>query len=382
MENVILNFEEVSIPFNYTSKISPTFYNKIKEHINKKVIIITDDRVKTLHINKLIENLDLNKSNSLVLSSPPGEQFKSIETISSYIKAITEWGIDRSCLIICFGGGIPGNVGGLVSGLMYRGINFIHIPTTIMSAFDSVISLKQAVNSNHAKNALGIYHKPVAIYSSAEFFYTLEYKEVRSGLCETVKNVLTILPSAIQTLSNKINAALDLQEEAISLVKDISITAKQKVMRHDKLEKKNALILEYGHTLGHAIELIDSKKHANSIPHGEAVGLGMLIEAEISYQMGCLSQKDLDTHYDILSKINIDPKLPSGITIEEVIEFTKNDNKRGYISADENHVGIILLKELGCVNGDEQLPITAVPIAIIKNVLKKFIHSNFSITGK
>ncbi|XVN44623.1 MAG: hypothetical protein RCG16_02410 [Rickettsia hoogstraalii] len=223
---------------------------------------------------------------------------------------------------------------------------------------------------------MGLYHKPVSIYSSAEFFTTLSPKDIRSGICETIKNTLAILPSAIPDLILQLNNALELKAEAIKLVKDISIKAKQIVMQHDKFEKKKALILEYGHTLGHIIELLDSMIREDSIAHGEAVGLGMLIEAEISYKMGYLSKNDLDTHYDILSKVNIYPILPSDITIDKIIKYVKKDNKRGYISTDDNQVGMILLEKLGGVKGNEDAPITPVPIKIIEEVLEKFIDKS------
>lgn len=265
METTNLIFEELSVPFIYTSKSSSTFYKSRKSHIHKRVIIITDNKVKELYVPTLIKNIDLDIKNILILSSPPGEQSKCFKTIYLYLNSIYEWGIDRSCLVICIGGGIPGNIGGLIAGLIYRGIAFIHIPTTILASFDSVISLKQAVNSSYAKNAIGVYHKPICIYSSAAFFTTLSKKDIISGVCETIKNTLSILPSEITTLSDQLNDVLDLKSEAISLVKDISIKAKQLVMQYDKYEKKRALILEYGHTIGHAIEPLDSTIHEDSL---------------------------------------------------------------------------------------------------------------------
>ena len=373
MERVDLIFEELSVPFVYTSRISHEFYKCIKDHISKKVVIVTDNQVNKLYVNATIDNLDLDRDNVITLSSPPGEQLKCIRTVYLYLNSIYEWGVDRSSTIICLGGGIPGNLGGLIAGLIYRGITLIHIPTTILAAFDSVISLKQAVNSDHAKNAIGLYHTPTAIYSSIEFFTTLSLKDIRSGICETIKNTLAILPSEIPRLSMQLNNALYLHSEAINLIKDISIQAKQMVMRHDKFEKKKALILEYGHTVGHVIELLDSMIHEHSITHGEAIGIGMLVEAEISYNMGYLSKNDLDVHYDMLSKIKVYPKLPSGITIDQVIAYLKKDNKRGYIPSDDNHVGMILLKELGVANGNESLPITLVPIKMIQKILRRFL---------
>lgn len=371
IKNITLELEGSFLEYNYAPKSSSEFYNKIKKYIKSKVVVITDDTVKKFHVDNLIDKLNI--EHVLVLSSPPGEKYKTFNVLLSYINNILEWGVDRSCTIICFGGGIPGNLGGLAAGLIYRGINFIHIPTTILAAFDSVISLKQAVNSNSAKNAIGLYHKPLAIYVSADFFSTLEYKEIKSGICETIKNVLAILPESISLLSNNLNDALLLKNEAIKIVKDISIEAKQIVMKYDKFEKKQALILEYGHTIGHAIELIDSQTRDDSISHGEAVGIGMLVEGEISYQMGYLNRKDLDRHYEILSKINIEPKLPKGIGVDSIIKFVKKDNKRGYIPLDENQAGIILLRELGDVLGEKNLPIVSVPIKVVEKVLQKFV---------
>jgi 3-dehydroquinate synthase/2-deoxy-scyllo-inosose synthase len=238
MQHVNIEFEDAKIPFYYSSQIDHDFFENINQIINGKVVIITDNNVKNLYINKLLHNLDLSDNNLLILSSPAGEKYKTVEVIFSYIKKLHEWGLDRSSLIICFGGGIPGNMGGLIAGLMYRGINFIHISTTILAAFDSVLSLKQAVNSDYAKNAIGLYHKPTAIYSSLEFFNTLSIKEIRAGLCETAKNALCILPSAISDLNERLIDAINLDEGAMELIKDVSIKSKQKVMIDDKLEKK------------------------------------------------------------------------------------------------------------------------------------------------
>lgn len=372
MEQVNLDLNKITIPFIYTDKASTSFYNEIKKQINKKVIIITDNTVKDLYVNSLIKNLEIPKDNVFILSSPQGEQHKNIKTILSYLNSVYEWGIDRSCLVICFGGGISGNMGGLVAGLIYRGINFIHIPTTIIAAFDSVISLKQAVNSDTAKNAIGLYHTPKAIYSNMEYFKTLSKKEIRSGICETIKNALAIIPASISGLSTHLKDALELKEEAIKFIKDISIKAKQMVMKHDEYEKKTGLILEYGHTVGHAIELIDSTLRKESITHGEAVGLGMLIEAEISYKMGYLSRADLDMHYQLLSLIGLQPFLPNGVLPEVILKFLQKDNKKGYIPTDKDHIGMVLLSKLGSPVASENLPITPVPLKTIDEVLQGF----------
>ncbi|XVN44363.1 MAG: hypothetical protein RCG16_02415 [Rickettsia hoogstraalii] len=140
------------------------------------MIIITDHKVKDLYIRTIIENLDLNINNVLVLSSPSGEQFKSLQTIHLYLDSIYEWGADRSSLVICFGGGIPGNIGGLIAGLIYRGIAFIHIPTTLLAAFDSVISLKQAINSNYAKMLLGYIINPLVFTVLQNFLLLFRLK--------------------------------------------------------------------------------------------------------------------------------------------------------------------------------------------------------------
>lgn len=148
-----------------------------------RFFVVTDDTVQALHGDDLLPALGRHAPVH-VLSQPPGEGMKSLASLSSYLEAAIAAGATRRSLVVAFGGGVPGNLAGALAGLLYRGVRLVHVPTTTVAAMDSVISLKQAVNSSHGKNHIGIYHIPEAVYLDVRLLQTLPDRELRSGLCE------------------------------------------------------------------------------------------------------------------------------------------------------------------------------------------------------
>jgi 3-dehydroquinate synthase len=378
LETFKLNFEDISIPFVCGEKIFPTILPLLKKHIKSKIIIVTDDTVKNLHLNSVVSTFEKSWSYK-VLSSPAGESYKTLSSLANYIDLALRWGADRFTIILALGGGIPGNVGGCLAGLLFRGVPFIHVPTTLISLADSVISLKQAVNSNVSKNTIGLYYTPKLIVGDISFLETLPNREIKSGICEFIKNTLAIAPHDLVWLKDSLlpNFRSSFSSVANVFLKK-SIAAKEKVMISDKYEKKNAIILEYGHTVGHAIEMVDAKikKNGNSISHGEAVGLGMLVAAQVSNQIGFLSEENLNLHFQLLLKFGCRTRLPQGVTVDAIIDLLFKDNKRGYLSAHKNEIPMILLKNLGEPVLESSYPLTCIPIPIVRHVLEKMLYKS------
>lgn len=375
MNKQVLTFSDVSIPYFWGVNCIQEIGNLLNNIVDKKIIFVTDNIVREFYLDRITEHLN-NNIKFLILSSPPGEKYKTLNILIDYLNQSLAWGADRATMVVCLGGGIPGNVGGLLAALLYRGINFIHISTTIIGLFDSVLSLKQAINSQISKNTIGQYHTPKAILGDLHFFNTLPKREIKSGICESIKNALAIDPQNISSLKIFTKSALSREIDGFKEIMELSIRAKNKVMANDKLEKKEALVLEYGHTAGHAIEFADSLiKHDNSISHGEAVGLGMLVAAEVSYTLGYLHRKALDQHYDLTSSVELEPRFPKFITAEQVLKIMMNDNKRGYIRLNQDEIGMILLKDLGQTVAPAHMPITPVKTELVLKVLKKFERS-------
>lgn len=370
-----LKYQDVTIPYFWGQFCLENIVGKINEFDADKYLIITDSTVENLYGNKLLALLSSSKQVKL-LSFPPGEKFKTIDTVTHFLEEGLKWGITRRSIVIALGGGIPGNLGGLVASLLYRGIRLIQIPTTSIAMFDSVLSLKQAVNSNLSKNSIGSFYIPTAIITDLDFLKTLPLSEAKSGLCETIKNVLAITPESYNELKLHLKKSLEGDYECLNYIFSSSINAKNKVMKLDKYEKNKALVLEYGHTVGHALEMILSADSNFRITHGEAVALGMILEAEISNQLGYLSRAEVSKHYELLNEINVSTKIPGNINAETICAALKYDNKRGYLNPTDDEATMILLEKLGNPLTTNGFPLINISLSILKENLQLITKTN------
>jgi 3-dehydroquinate synthase/2-deoxy-scyllo-inosose synthase len=275
-------------------------------------------------------------------------------------------GIDRGSVIISVGGGVVGNIAGLIAALLFRGIRFVHVPTTLIAAADSVASLKQAVNLSVGKNLLGCFHKPTAVLIDINLLRTLPSAQVRSGMYEIIKNALTVATENIPLLESGLKQDANYTDTELMVIVEAGLLAKQKVMRADKCERKEALVFEYGHTVGHAIELAAEGR----VPHGEAVGLGMIVAAEVACRLGRLSEADRNIHYRLLKRNGLSVRLPAGVTVTTVMELLRMDNKRGYVCARPDQVAMILLDGLGVAAGPVGRPLTLVDASLVQSCIE------------
>jgi 3-dehydroquinate synthase/2-deoxy-scyllo-inosose synthase len=275
-------------------------------------------------------------------------------------------GIDRCSAIVAVGGGVVGNLSGLTAALLYRGIRLVHVPTTLMAAADSVASLKQAVNLPQGKNLLGCFHRPAAVLIDLSFLQTLPAAQVRSGMSEIIKNALTVAPDNIPLLESKLHSSASYSDEELMAIVEAGVLAKQSVMSGDKHERGKALVFEYGHTVGHAIELAA----AGGVSHGEAVGLGMVVAADVAHQLGLLGESEVEVHLRLLRRNGLVMRLPLGVTVPAVMSLLRTDNKRGHMSAQPDQVPMILLEGLGVPHGPVDRPLTVVDSALIQSSIE------------
>jgi 3-dehydroquinate synthetase len=280
---------------------------------------------------------------TLVLGTIADEKAKRLSTIDELAEGAIRGGVTRQSCVIALGGGIVGNMAGLLAGLLYRGIRLIHMPTTLLSMSDSVLSMKQGVNSRQGKNLLGLFHPPVFVWNRLDFLDSLPVEAIRSALCETVKNVITICPERYDEVARKLRPDGRYSAEALTEFIELCVDTKMRVMRDDPREKGDARILEYGHTVGHAIELVSGGK----LHHGFAIGLGMLAAARMSNLLGHLSSADVALHRDLLLRNGAPITLGGALELEEILAGVRLDNKRGYIRPKPGMRDFILLDGLG-----------------------------------
>ncbi|HHV28261.1 2-deoxy-scyllo-inosose synthase [Acetivibrio mesophilus] len=308
------------------------------------VFIVYDNSINKDYITSL-KNLLMGEIKCESVGISVGEHNKNIDKVREISEYLLECGIDRKSCIVALGGGVLGNIVGLVAGLLFRGIRLVHIPTTVMAATDSVLSLKQAVNTKFGKNLLGMFYKPEMVFTDYSCFKSLSKRDYNAGLVELIKNLVSVIPEHIDEVYGILNDRVEYTFEEFNLFLDLSIRAKCGLLINDMYEKKDGLVFEYGHTVGHAVEFLSR----GEIRHGEGVAFGLMVESEISRELGYLKEEEVDIHYKLINKIGIIDQLTRINTYseEEIWNVMKYDNKRGYCEENEGTVPMVLLKSLG-----------------------------------
>ncbi len=296
-----------------------------------------------------------------------GEGAKNLLTVYQLGNEILRTGAMRSSVVIALGGGLAGNVAGLLAGLFLRGARLVHIPTTLLAMSDSCLSLKQGVNSEVGKNHFGMFYPPEFVWTDLSFLEALPPREVQSALCELIKNVFVICPDLYDEIAATLRPDASYSVKQIAHFIEFCIDAKCAVMRNDALEKHEAVVLEYGHTVGHALEMVSH----GAIPHGLAVGIGMVAEATLSRRLGMLAQTDLQAHYDLLCRNGVPTALPPRYETEKLLSIISLDNKRGYLPYVPGKLDIVLLKQLGQPNRTGKTVLTQVNEADVHAVLEE-----------
>ncbi len=307
--------EDKTIPIYSGTNVLGNLKNHLSNTDFDKLVIITDSNVNDLWGEALLDELGGIEKEMFVIQ--PGELAKSLNQYQSLCNEILNKEITKKTVIIAFGGGVVGNIAGFVAGTLFRGIKFVHIPTTIMAQADSTTGGKQAINTAHGKNTIGMFYEPEFILIDFNFLKTLPEREVRSGIAECIKHALC--------QDKRLLDELEKGMEGISFQDTIqkTIYLKLKTIKKDRKEINEGKILVYGHTIGHAIEILSH----GTLNHGEAVSIGMCCAATLSNGLGILSSENKEKHYRVLRKWNLPTKIPQNIKVEEIIDRLHYDKK-------------------------------------------------------
>lgn len=294
------------------------------------------------------------------------EEAKNLLTVYELGNAALCEGATRSSVVVALGGGLTGNIAGLLAGLFLRGARLVHIPTTLLAMSDSCLSLKQGVNSEQGKNHFGMFYPCQFVWTNLSFLDALPPREIQSALCELIKNVLAICPQLYDEIAGVLRPDAVYSEAQLVRFIELCIDAKCSVMAEDALEKHQAVVLEYGHSIGHALELTSH----GAVPHGLAVGVGMVVEATLSQRLGLLSRADLEAHYTLLRANGASMAIPQAYDVETLLAVMRNDNKRGYLPFVPGKMDIVLLRELGHPNRTGKTVLTQVDEVEVRAALE------------
>jgi 3-dehydroquinate synthase len=256
---------------DYSIWIGKNSFSKLDISNYSQVAILVDENTKRDCLSKLpqIENV-------LIIEIKSGEEYKNISTCSFIWEQLTINNFDRNALLINLGGGVIGDMGGFCAATYKRGLEFIHIPTTLLAMVDASVGGKLGIDFKGFKNQIGLFNNPKAVLISSEFLETLAESELKSGFAEVLKHALISDNSLWLKLKNTPFTDLDWED-----IIDTSVQIKNKIVLADPFEKGERKKLNFGHTFGHAIESYYLEK-GTPISHGEAVFMGMILETKIS----------------------------------------------------------------------------------------------------
>ncbi|MBU0628290.1 MAG: 3-dehydroquinate synthase [Nanoarchaeota archaeon] len=327
MEKVRLNLRK-EIDNSYEILIDKNLLSKVpsdlkKSNVGNRYLIITDSNIKKLFGDNL---LDLMRKEGLkvdILSFKAGEQSKNLETLGELLSGAQKLGLDRKSAIIALGGGVVGDIAGFVAATYMRGINYAQIPTSLLAMADSSVGGKVAVDLPTGKNMAGAFHQPKKVYMDVSILNDLPQKEMINGLSEVVKHAFIIDKGLFDFINKNLSKILD--KDLDVLVQLVKRNCEIKAMIVEKDEKEAGLrkIVNYGHTIGHAIETMT---HYKKYSHGEAVAMGMVVEGLIARKIGMLSEDGLRLQNEMIKKVGLPVKIPK-LEADKVINELKKDKK-------------------------------------------------------
>lgn len=287
-----------------------------------KAVIITDPTVKKLYGHSLKRSLTASGFKVALLEVPEGEEQKSLETAGRLYNELTEFYAERTTPILALGGGVIGDLAGFVAATYMRGVPLVQIPTTLLAQGDSSIGGKVAVNHGLLKNKIGAFYHPRLTISDISTLKTLSPRELSDGLAEIIKHGAILDGEFFSYLEENLDKIKSLDDQVLERVVSRSAKIKAGVVEKDELDLGLRNILNYGHTVGHAIESVSELK----VWHGEAVAIGMLAEARISNRLGILTEDEVARIKNLIAQAGLPTELPS-LELEKLIQAMKHDKK-------------------------------------------------------
>ena len=288
-------------------------------HAFSNVAVIVDENTSKDCLPVL--KLKTSQDNFKIIEVPSGEINKTLETCKSVWQRMMQLGLDRHSLVINLGGGVIGDLGGFCAATFKRGMTFIQVPTTLLAQVDASIGGKLGIDFNEVKNAVGLFQNPEAVFIDPAFLKTLSYKELRSGFAEIIKHGLIADPA----LWSDLIKVEDLYRLNLEELIYRSLLVKQKIVEQDPFEKGIRKVLNFGHTIGHALES-QALKSKHPLLHGEAIAIGMICEAWLSQKEHGLSVAELKEISTYILGLYGKKNLPE-TDFPQYLEIMKQDKK-------------------------------------------------------
>jgi 3-dehydroquinate synthase len=328
--------------------------------LGKKVLLVSNPVIFKKYGERAIAALKLVGYEVSSCTLPAGERYKTLKSLQKIYDIALEHRLERSSTIVALGGGVIGDMAGFAAATWLRGINVVQVPTSLLAMVDSSVGGKTGVNHPQGKNLIGAFHQPRFVLIDPSVLKTLPPREFRAGMAEVIKYGIIWDAELFAKLeeSKRLDQMRYVDEELLQIILSRSCQAKADVVSKDEKESGLRAILNYGHTIGHAVESLTGYK---LVTHGEAVAIGMVAAGQIAVQLQMWKPADAERQDALIQKAGLPTKLPNVLDIEAILDTLQTDKK-----VEAGKVRFVLPTQIGAVTVTDQ-----VPADVIRQVLRQ-----------
>lgn len=323
METLNVDLGDRSYPIYIGSGLLQEHPELLTSHIHgHSAMVVTNTTVAPLYAERVLTALDGMKHEMTEL--PDGEEYKTLDTLQQIFTALLETRMDRTTTLIALGGGVVGDMTGFAAASYQRGVNFIQIPTTLLAMVDSSVGGKTGVNHPLGKNMIGAFYQPQRVIIDTDTLDTLDDKQLSAGLAEVIKYGIILDADFFAWLEENMTRLLQRDKAALAYAIRRSCEIKADIVAADEKEKGQRALLNLGHTFGHAIETASG--YGNWL-HGEAVGAGMVMAADMGHRLGWLSSDEQRRIQDLIAQAGLPVAPPETMSSDQFLELMAVDKK-------------------------------------------------------
>lgn len=320
----------------------------------RQVMVVSNETVAPLYLERCLAALEGFDARSVIL--PDGEEYKNLTELNRIFDALLGSRFNRRCTLVALGGGVVGDMTGFAAACYQRGVDFIQVPTTLLSQVDSSVGGKTGVNHPLGKNMIGAFHQPRCVIADTDTLHTLPARELSAGLAEVIKYGLIDDPEFFDWLERHVDALMALDPEALAFAIERSCRDKATIVAADEKESGRRALLNLGHTFGHAIE---TGMGYGAWLHGEAVATGTVMAAELSAHIGWLAPQAVERTRTLLTRAGLPVRAPAALSTRRFLELMAVDKK-----VLDGRLRLVLLKGIGGALVSDEVPVAAIEASI------------------
>lgn len=337
MQTLNVELAERSYPIHIGASLLSRSELVIPHIVGKQVMIVTNETIAPLYLAQIKQSFASFQVSEVIL--PDGEEFKNLTVLNQIFDALLQNHFERKCTLVALGGGVIGDMTGFAAACYQRGVPFIQIPTTLLAQVDSSVGGKTGVNHELGKNMIGAFYQPRCVIADTETLNTLDDRQLSAGIAEVIKYGLIRDLPFFEWLEQNMQLLLERDPDALAYAIERSCQNKAEVVAADEKEGGVRATLNLGHTFGHAIE---AGAGYGKWLHGEAVGTGMLMAADLSQRMGMLTSEDVQRIDNIIDHAQLPTRAPANMDYATFMKYMSVDKK-----VEAGVIRLVLLQAIG-----------------------------------